>query len=58
MSDSIKHTMLENVVNGIADLRAVKIQAAQFRTQMEPTLYMKNIVPWYYLLHKHMMHNM
>ena len=34
MSDSIKHTMLENVVNGISDLRAVKTQVAQFIAQI------------------------
>ena len=38
MSDSIKHTMLENAVSGIADLRAVKTQAAQFRAQMGTNL--------------------
>ena len=38
MSYSIKHTMLENAVSGIADLRAVKIQAAQFRAQMGTNL--------------------
>ena len=34
MSDSIKHTMLENIVNGISDLLTVKTRAAQFRAQM------------------------
>ena len=34
MYDSIKHTMLENAVNGIFDLRAVKTQAAQYRAQL------------------------
>ena len=38
MSDSIKHTMLENTVSGIADLCAVKTQAAQFRAQMGTSL--------------------
>ena len=38
MSDFIKHTMLENVVNGISDLRAVKTQVAKFRAQMETNL--------------------
>ena len=38
MSDSIKYTMLENIVSGIADLRAVTIQAAQFRAQMGTNL--------------------
>ena len=32
MSDSIKHTMLEDAVSGITDLRDVKTHAAQFRT--------------------------
>ena len=34
MSDSINHTMLENSVNGISDLRDVKTRAAQLRAQM------------------------
>ena len=38
MSDSIKHTMLENAVSGIASLSAVKTQAAQFRAQMGTNL--------------------
>ena len=38
MSDPIKHTMLENAVSGIADLRAVKTQAGQFRSQMGTNL--------------------
>ena len=38
MSDSIKHTMLENEVNGITDIRAVKTKAAQFRAQMGTNL--------------------
>ena len=38
MSDSIKHTMLENAVSGIADLRAVKTQAAKFRAQLGTNL--------------------
>ena len=38
MYDYIKHTMLENTVNGISDLRDVKTQAAQFRAQMRTNL--------------------
>ena len=38
MSDFIKHIMIENAVNGISDLRAVKIQAAQLRAQLGTTL--------------------
>ena len=38
MSDSIKLTMLENTVNRISDLRAVKTRVAQFRAQMVTNL--------------------
>ena len=38
MYDSIKHTILENVINGISDLYAIKTQAAQFRAQMGTNL--------------------
>ena len=34
MYDSIKHTILESVVNGISDFCVVKTQAAQFRAQV------------------------
>ena len=34
MPDYVKRTMLENLVNGIPNLRAVKAHAAQFRAQM------------------------
>ena len=34
ISESIKRTMLENVVYGIADLRPVRTQVEDFRAQM------------------------
>ena len=38
MANSIKHTVLENVVHVISDLRTVKTQAAQFRAQIGTNL--------------------
>ena len=38
MSDCIKHIMLENSVNGISVLCAVKTQAAQFKAQLVTNL--------------------
>ena len=38
MSDSIKHTILENVVSGISNLRAIKTQAEKIRAQMGTNL--------------------
>ena len=38
MSDSIKHTMLESAVSGIANLRTDKTQTAQFRAQIGTNL--------------------
>ena len=34
MSDSSKHNILKDMVNGISDLRPVKTHAVQFRAQM------------------------
>ena len=38
MSGSVKHNILENTVNGISALLAIKTQVAQFRAQVGTNL--------------------